>query len=305
MAKDLKLGFQIGYWGAGPPPNFPDILVEAEKLGYDSFWTAEAYGSDALTPLAWWGASTSRIKLGTSICQLSARSPAAMGMAAITLDHLSGGRFILGLGASGPQVAEGWYGDDYRKPLARTRASTSRSCGGSSREEPVDFEGTRYQMPLRGGTGLGKPLKSITHPLRKEIPIYLASEGPKNVALTAEIADGWLAIFYAPRVDGFYKDALSEGFARPTARHGWDDFEIACTVPVIITDDPESAADFYRPVMALYIGGMGAREVNFHNEVFARMGYEREAKLIQDLYLDGKKEEAAPRCRSSSSRTPR
>jgi F420-dependent oxidoreductase-like protein len=293
MAKDLKLGFQIGYWGAQPPGGFPEVLVEAERLGYDSFWTAEAYGSDALTPLAWWGSATSRIKLGTSICQLSARSPAAMGMAAITLDHLSGGRFILGLGASGPQVAEGWYGDDYRKPLARTREYVEIVRRVVARETPVDFDGEHYQMPLRGGTGLGKPLKSITHPLREEIPIYLASEGPKNVALTAEIADGWLAIFYAPRVDTFYRDSLAEGFARPTARHGWDDFEIACTVPVIITDDVEAAADFYRPVMALYIGGMGAREVNFHNEVFARMGYEGEAKLIQDLYLDGKKEEAA------------
>ncbi len=293
MAKDLKLGFQIGYWGAQPPAGFPDLLVEAERLGYDSFWTAEAYGSDALTPLAWWGSATSRIKLGTSICQLSARSPAAMGMAAITLDHLSGGRFILGLGASGPQVAEGWYGDDYRKPLARTREYVEIVRRVVAREEPVDFHGQHYQMPLDGGMGLGKPLKSITHPLRKDIPIYLASEGPKNVALTAEIADGWLAIFYAPRVDSFYRDALSEGFARPTARHGWDDFEIACTVPVILTDDAEVAADFYRPVLALYIGGMGAREVNFHNEVFARMGYEKEAKVIQDLYLDGKKQEAA------------
>jgi F420-dependent oxidoreductase-like protein len=293
MAKQLKLGYQIGYWGARPPVGLPETLVEAERLGYDSFWTAEAYGSDALTPLAWWGASTSTIRLGTSICQLSARSPAAMAMAALTLDHLSGGRFVLGLGASGPQVAEGWYGDDYRKPLARTREYVEIVRRVLAREGPVEFVGEHYQMPRQGGTGLGKPLKSITHPLRADLPIWIASEGPKNVALTAEIADGWLAIFYAPREDGFYRAALDEGFARPTARRTPDDFEIACTVPIIVTDDLEAAADAYRPMLALYIGGMGAREANFHNEVFARMGYEAEAKEIQDLYLDGKKAEAA------------
>jgi F420-dependent oxidoreductase-like protein len=293
MAKALKLGYQIGYWGAGPPADLPATLAEAEALGYDSFWTAEAYGSDALTPLAWWGAATSRIKLGTSICQLSARSPAAMAMAALTLDHLSNGRFVLGLGTSGPQVAEGWYGDDYRKPLARTREYIEIIRRILAREGPVDFQGDHYQMPNPAGTGLGKPLKSITHPRRADLPIYLAAEGPKNVALAAEIADGWMAIFYAPREDGFYRDALAEGFARPAARRTPDDFEIACTVPVIVHDDVEAAADMYRPVMALYIGGMGAREVNFHNQVFARMGYEAEAKVIQDLYLDGKKAEAA------------
>jgi len=291
--KQLQLGYQIGYWGAAPPVDVPETLAEAERLGYDSFWTAEAYGSDALTPLAWWGAATSRIKLGTSICQLSARTPAAMAMAALTLDHLSGGRFILGLGASGPQVAEGWYGDDYRKPLARTREYVAIIREILERKGPVDFQGERYHMPLPGGTGLGKPLKSITHPLRADIPIYLASEGPKNVALTAEIGDGWHAIFYAPREDTFYRKSLEEGWSRPTARHTRDDFEVACTVPVIIADDVEAAASFYKPMLALYIGGMGAREANFHNEVFARMGYEGEAKEIQDLYLEGKKDEAA------------
>jgi F420-dependent oxidoreductase-like protein len=293
MSRALKLGYQIGYWGSAPPAGLPDTLLEAERMGYDSFWTAEAYGSDALTPLAWWGASTSKIKLGTSICQLSARTPAAMAMAALTLDHLSGGRFILGLGASGPQVAEGWYGDDYRKPLARTREYVAIIREILERKGPVDFQGEHYQMPLQGGTGLGKPLKSITHPLRADIPIYLASEGPKNVALTAEIADGWHAIFYAPREDTFYRSSLEEGWARPTARRAREEFEIACTVPVIIADDVEAAAAAYKPMLALYIGGMGAREANFHNEVFARMGYEGEAKEIQDLYLDGKKEEAA------------
>ncbi|HEX5613694.1 MAG TPA: LLM class F420-dependent oxidoreductase [Acidimicrobiia bacterium] len=289
----MKLGYQIGYWGSGPPADLPATLAVAEDLGYDSFWTAEAYGSDALTPLAWWGAATSRIKLGTSICQLSARSPAAMAMAALTLDHLSNGRFILGLGTSGPQVAEGWYGDDYRKPLARTREYIEIVRRILARDAPVDFQGEHYRLPNPNGTGYGKPLKSITHPLRADLPIYLAAEGPKNVALSAEIADGWMAIFYAPREDGFYRDALAEGFARPNARHTPDEFEIACTVPVIVHDDVEAAADWQRPMMALYIGGMGAREVNFHNQVFARMGYEAEAKVIQDLYLDGKKAEAA------------
>ena len=283
----------LGYWGAQPPAGVPDVLLEAERLGFDSCWTAEAYGSDALTPLAWYGAATSRIKLGTAICQMSARTPTATAMAALTLDHLSGGRFILGLGASGPQVAEGWYGDDYRKPLARTREYVEIIRRVLAREAPVEFHGERYQLPNNAGTGLGKPLKSITHPLRGDLPIFIAAEGPKNVALTAEIADGWLPMFYAPRVDGFYRDALSEGFARTGARRSAADFEVACLVPVIVADDVETAADVYRPMLALYIGGMGAREVNFHNNVFARMGYEGEAKVIQDLYLDGKKAEAA------------
>jgi F420-dependent oxidoreductase-like protein len=289
----MRLGYHTGYWSAGPPAGAADAVLAAERLGFDSVWTAEAYGSDALTPLAWWGAATSTIKLGTSICQLSARTPAAMAMAALTLDHLSGGRFILGLGASGPQVAEGWYGDDYRKPLARTREYVEIIRQVLERSGPVDYQGEHYQMPRPGGTGLGKPLKSITHPLRPDIPIYLASEGPKNVALTAEIGDGWCALFYSPREDTFYRKALEEGWARPTARHAPDDFEVACTVPVIVNDDVEAAAAAYKPTLALYIGGMGAREANFHNEVFARMGYEGEAKTIQDLYLEGKKVEAA------------
>jgi F420-dependent oxidoreductase-like protein len=290
---DLKLGYMLGYWGAQPPTGASEAIAAAEKLGFDSCWTAEAYGSDALTPLAWSGAQTSRIRLGTAICQLSARTPTAMAMAALTLDHLSNGRFVLGLGASGPQVAEGWYGDDYSKPLARTREYVAIVREVLAREKPVEFHGDRYQLPYPGGTGLGKPLKSITHPLRADLPIYLAAEGPKNVSLAAEIADGWLPMFYAPRVDGFYRDALAEGFARPGARRAPDAFEIACLVPILMADTVEAAADMYRPVLALYIGGMGAREVNFHNNVFARMGYEGDAKVIQDLYLDGKKAEAA------------
>jgi F420-dependent oxidoreductase-like protein len=288
----VKLGLQIGYWGASPPVNAPALLAEAERLGYDSVWTAEAYGSDALTPLSWWGAATSRIKLGTSICQLSARTPTAMAMAAVTLDHLSGGRFVLGLGASGPQVVEGWYGEPYPKPLARTREYVDVIRQVLAREKPVTSDGEHYPLPYPGGTGLGKPVKSITHPLRADLPIYLASEGPRNVALTAEIADGWLALFYSPKEDAFYRQALAEGFARPGARRSRADFEVACTVPVIVADDVEAAADLYRPVLALYIGGMGARDMNFHNDVFGRMGYEADAKRIQDLYLEGKKAEA-------------
>lgn len=293
MAKDLKLGLQIGYWGAGPPPAAHEQIAEAERLGYDSVWTAEAWGSDAFTPLAWWGSTTERVQLGTSIVQLSARTPAATAMAAITLDHLSGGRFVLGLGASGPQVVEGWYGQPYAKPLARTREYVEVIRRILAREEPVEFSGAHYSMPYPDGTGLGKPLKSIVHPLRADLPIYLASEGPKNVALTAEIADGWLALFYSPSADDFYRGALGEGFARPGARRTPDDFEVAATVPIILNDDVEAAADAYRPMLALYIGGMGAREQNFHTDVFARMGYESEANKIQELYLAGRKDEAA------------
>jgi len=289
----MKLGFMAGYWGAGPPVGVPELIAEAERLGYDSVWSAEAYGSDALTPLAWWGAATTRVKLGTSICQLSARTPTAMAMAALTLDHLSGGRFILGLGASGPQVVEGWYGQPYAKPLARTREYVEIVRRVLAREERLTFDGEHYPLPYPGGTGLGKPVRSITHPLRADLPIYLAAEGPKNVALAAEIADGWLAIYYSPRVDDFYRGALAEGWARRGARHRKADFEVAATVPVILHDNVEEAADFLRPVLALYIGGMGAREVNFHANVYARMGYENEVKQIQDLYLDGKKDEAA------------
>jgi F420-dependent oxidoreductase-like protein len=293
MAKDMKLGFQIGYWGASPPANVPDLIAEAERLGFDSAWTAEAYGSDALTPLAWWGSQTTRIQLGTSIAQIAARTPTAMAMAAITLDHLTQGRFILGLGASGPQVVEGWYGQPYPKPLARTREYVDIIRRILARKEPVTYDGEHFTLPYPGGTGLGKPVKSITHPFREDLPIYLASEGPKNVALTAEIADGWLAIYYSPKVDDFYRDALAEGFARPGARRSFDDFEVAATVPVIFHDDVEEAASFLRPTLALYIGGMGARDMNFHANVFGRMGYEGEAQKIQELYLDGKKEEAA------------
>ena len=293
MTKQLDLGFMIGYWGASPPVGAGDLLLEAERLGYSTAWTAEAYGSDALTPLAWYGSQSSRIQLGTSIVQMSARTPTATAMAAITMDHLTNGRFILGLGASGPQVVEGWYGQPYAKPLARTREYVEIIRKILARKDPVTYAGEHYTLPYPGGTGLGKAVRSITHPRREDLPIYLASEGPKNVALTAEIADGWLAIYYSPKIDTFYRDALSEGFARPGARRSFDDFTVAATVPVIIHDNADEAADMLRPVLALYIGGMGAREVNFHANVFGRMGYEAEAREIQDLYLAGKKAEAA------------
>jgi F420-dependent oxidoreductase-like protein len=290
---NLKLGLQLGYWGSGPPPQAGELAIEADRLGFDSVWTAEAYGSDALTPLAWWGQATERVRLGTALCQLSARSPTAMAMAAITMDHLSGGRFVLGLGVSGPQVVEGWYGQSFSKPLARTREYVSIVRDVVARKEPVTNDGPNYPLPYPGGTGLGKPLKSIVHPLRSDIPIVLGAEGPKNVALAGEIADGWFPIFFSPHHMGEFTSSLDEGFARVGARRSWDDFEIIAFCPVVVSDNVEEAADFYRPMLALYIGGMGARDMNFHFDVFCRMGFEAEARKIQDLYLEGHKDEAA------------
>jgi F420-dependent oxidoreductase-like protein len=288
----LKLGLQTGYWGKGVPGGVTDQIATAEELGFESMWTAEAYGSDALTPLAWWGASTKNLKLGTAIIQMSARTPTAVAMAAMTLDHLSNGRVIVGIGASGPQVVEGWYGMPYPKPLERTREYVDIMRQVWAREAPVEFSGKQYQLPLVGGAGLGKALKSTVHPLRNEIPIYLGAEGPKNVALSAEICDGWLPLFFAPRHDDFYVNCLREGFARPGARRTMDDFAVAVSMSVIIDPDVEAAADKIRPMLALYMGGMGAREHNFHFDVFARMGYEAVAVKVQELYLEGKKAEA-------------
>lgn len=286
----MKLGYHIGYWSSGPPAGALDAIRTAEELGFDSVWTAEGYGSDALTPLAWWGAATSRVTLGTNIVQMSARTPTATAMAALTLDHLSGGRFVLGLGASGPQVVEGWYGQPYPKPLARTREYVDIIRKVVARDAPVTHDGAFYQLPVQGGTGLGKPLKPTVHPLRRHIPIYLAAEGPKNVALSAEICDGWLPLFFSPKSDGFYRAALEEGFARRSGRPA--EFEVAASVPVIVHDDVEQAADLIRPSLALYIGGMGAKNMNFHHDVFARMGYADVADKVQDLYLAGRKDEA-------------
>jgi len=292
MAKELKLGLQTGYWAGGPPPGMIETIREAEGLGYDSVWTAEAYGSDCLTPLAWWGSSTTRIKLGTALVQISARQPAATAMAAMTMDHLSGGRFVLGLGVSGPQVVEGWYGMPFAKPLARTREYVGILRDIWARSGPVTNEGPHYPLPIEGGTGFGKPLKSSIHPLREDIPIFLGAEGPKNIALAAELCDGWLAMLLSPEHMDPYQEALAEGFACEGARRSFEDFEVAATVPLIVSDDVQGALDALRPYYGLYFGGMGAKGKNFHANVPIRMGYQREIEEIQDLYLSGKKDEA-------------
>jgi F420-dependent oxidoreductase-like protein len=292
MASELSLGLNTGYWTAGPPPGAQESVAEAERLGFDSIWAAEAYGSDVLTPLAWWGARTERVRLGTAIMQMSARQPTAAAMAALTMDHLSGGRFVLGLGVSGPQVVEGWYGMPFAKPLARTREYIS-IVRQAFRRERVTSDGPHYPLPLPDGTGLGKPLKPTLHPVREDLPIFLGAEGPKNIALAGELCDGWLALFYSPRHEAFYRDALAEGFAREGARRSFEDFEVTATVPVVLGDDVEACADALRPMYALYFGGMGSRDRNFHRDVAVRMGYEAEAMRITDLYLDGKKDEAA------------
>jgi F420-dependent oxidoreductase-like protein len=292
MGAQLKLGLNTGYWAGGPPPGAVEAIAEAERLGFDSIWTAEAYGSDCLTPLAWWGASTTRIHLGTAIVQMSARQPAATAMAAMTMDHLSGGRFILGLGVSGPQVVEGWYGMPFAKPLTRTREYIGILREIWARRGPLTSDGPHYPLPLPDGTGLGKALKSSIHPLREDIPIFLGAEGPKNVALAAEVCDGWLAMLFSPTHQQLHADALAEGFARPGARRSAEDFEVAATVPLIVSDDVDAALDALRPFYALYFGGMGAKGKNFHANVAIRMGYEREVAEIQELYLSGKKDEA-------------
>jgi len=284
--KNLKLGLQLGYWGSRPPGGFVDLVKRAEQLGYDSVWTAEAYGSDALTPLAFLAGQTSKIRLGTGVCQLSARTPTAAAMAAMTLDHLSNGRMILGLGVSGPQVVEGWYGQPFSKPLARTREYIDIIRQVLRREAPVESAGPHYPLPYQGegAWGLGKPLKSIVHPLRSDLPIFLGAEGPKNVALAAEVADGWLPLYYSPFRQEVYAPSLSN--AKPG-------FEISQGVVVNVTDDIEKGLIPVRHMLALYIGGMGAEKRNFHKELVSRMGFEAEANQIQALYLSGHKQEAA------------
>jgi F420-dependent oxidoreductase-like protein len=295
MAADLKLGLNTGYWAGGPPPGAAEAIAEAERLGVDSIWTAEAYGSDCLTPLAWWGSQTERLKLGTAIVQMSARQPAATAMAAMTMDYLSNGRFILGLGVSGPQVVEGWYGMPFAKPLARTREYIGILREIWARRGPVTADGEHYKLPLPGGTGLAKPLKSSIRPLREEIPIFLGAEGPKNIALCGELCDGWLAMLFSPTHQEANVAALQEGFARPGARRTREEFEVCATVPFIVSDDVDGAIDALRPFYALYFGGMGAKGTNFHANVAIRMGYEREIEEIQELYLGGKKDEAGAR----------
>jgi F420-dependent oxidoreductase-like protein len=294
----VKLGLQLGYWGAQPPDGVGELVEEAERCGFEAVFAAEAWGSDAFTPLAWWGNRTSRIKLGTSIVQLSGRTPTSCAMHALTLDHLSGGRVILGLGVSGPQVVEGWYGEPFGKPLARTREYVGIIRQVLAREQPVSNDGPHYPLPYTGdgSVGLGKPLKSIVHPLRADIPVGMGAEGPRNIALAAEIADGWLPIYFSPRMASTYRSWLDEGFARPAARRTAETFDIAATCQLVVTDDQAATRvvrDAMRPWLALYIGGMGAKEQNFHKAVFDRMGYAEVADEIQRLYLEGRKDQAA------------
>ena len=288
----MRLGFHTGYWSAGPPPGAAAAVAAADDLGLDSVWTAEAYGSDALTPLAWWGASTSKVRLGTGIMQMAARTPTATAMAALTLDHLSGGRFVLGLGASGPQVVEGWYGQLYAKPLARTREYVAIVRDVLRREGPVTASGPAYPLPLPGGQG--KPLRSTVHPLRRDLPIHLAAQGPKNTALAAEIADGWLPAFFSPRLDGAAREHLDTGFARrsPELRPAAE-FEVCASVPVALGTDVESAAALVKPHLALYVGGMGSASTNFHRDAIARLGYQDACAEVTRRYLAGDREGAA------------
>jgi F420-dependent oxidoreductase-like protein len=281
----MRLGLNLGYWGADPA-RVVDVARHAESLGFHSVWTAEAYGSDSIVPLTWVGAQTSKIGLGTAIMQMPARTPAMTAMTAVTLDLLSGGRALLGLGLSGPQVVEGWHGQPYGKPLAKTREYVDIVRTIMRREEPLEHHGEHYDIPYTGpgATGLGKPLKLIVHP-KRQIPIYLAAIGPKNVALAAEIADGWLPVWFSPTRVDVYADAF-EG-------RDLSSFDIAPTVSVVLGDDAATCRQMVKPMLALYIGGMGARGRNFYNDLACRYGFEAAAKEIQDLYLDGKKQEAA------------
>jgi F420-dependent oxidoreductase-like protein len=282
----VRLGFYMGY---APPGTNPTELValaqEAERLGYDSAWAAEAWGTDAATVLGWLAATTTTLKVGSAIFQMPARTPANTAMTAATLDLMSGGRFLLGLGLSGPQVVEGWHGEPWGKPLAKTREYVEivRSV---LRRETLKYEGGQYQVPYAGpgATGLGKPLKLMARPLRADIPIYLAAFKPRAVELAAEIADGWLPIFYSP-------ERARATFPAPFRRD--NGFDIAPAVPALVADDIETARDALRGYYALYVGGMGARGANFYNDLAVSYGYEKEAKEIQDLFLDGKQRDAA------------
>ncbi len=290
----MRLGLMLGY-AAGKMELPIDLVLEADRLGVHAVWTAEAYGSDAVTPLAWLGALTERIKLGTAIMQMPGRTPANAAMTAMTLNQLSGGRFLLGLGLSGPQVVEGWHGVSYAQPLARTREYVEIVRRIFRRESPLTFEGRHYQIPYRGedATGLGKPLKS-TLVADPSIPIYLAAIGPKNVELAAEIADGWLPIFFAPeRYDAVFRDHVEAGLAK--AGKTIDGFDIAPTVSVVINDNLDICYNMLRPFLALYVGGMGARGKNFYYDLAVRYGFEEAATEIQDLYLAGDKGAAMAR----------
>jgi F420-dependent oxidoreductase-like protein len=295
--RDLTLALTLGYWAAQPRAQMVELAQEAERVGFDSVWVAESWGNDAFTYLTWLAAHTDRVRLGTGVAQMAARTPTATAMAAVTVDHLSGGRLLLGLGVSGPQVVEGWYGRPSNRPLARTREYVAVIRAALAREGPLTYDGEHYPLPYRGpgASGLGKPLKIMTHPLRADIPILLGAEGPKNVAQTAEIADGWIPIFYTPKSAGMYQPWLDEGFARPGARRTRADFEIAATCHLQITDSDEerqAVIEALKPTIALYMGGMGAKEQNFHKNVFERMGYAAITDEVQELFLAGKRDRA-------------
>jgi F420-dependent oxidoreductase-like protein len=278
----VRLGFYMGYAQPGTNPlELLELAREAERLGYDSAWAAEAWGVDAVSPLAWLGAQTTTLKLGTAIMQLPGRSPANAAMTATTMDLLSGGRFLLGLGTSGPQVVEGWHGQEWGKPLGKTREYVEivRTV---LRRERLEHHGEHYDIPVQGGTGLGKPLRLMARPVRADIPIYLAAIGPKAVAQAFEIADGWLPIFWSP-------ERAREVFPLELSRDG---FDVAPCVPTVLTDDAESGRAALKEYYSFYIGGMGARGKNFYNDLFARYGYEAEAREIQELFLDGHQREA-------------
>ena len=276
----MRLGLNLGYWGAGNDANNLTIAQEADRLGYSVAWAAEAYGSDVPTVLAWVAAHTERIDVGSAILQIPARQPTMAAMTAATLDTLSGGRFRMGLGVSGPQVSEGWYGVKFDKPLARTREYVE-IVRQALRRERVTHQGRHFTLPLPDGPG--KPLKLIVHPVREQIPIYLASIGPRNLELTGEIADGWLAIFYSPEYGPESLELIRKG--REKVGKTLEDFDVVPTAPIVLGDDWRTAADQIRPYAALYVGGMGSREQNFYNNLACRMGYEAEAAEIQDRYL--------------------
>ncbi len=286
----MKLALTLNYSGARMSIDMEKVL-ELERLGYDSIWSAESYGSDAVTPVAWIAARTARIHVGTGIMQMAGRTPAATAMTAMTLDALSGGRFRLGLGVSGPQVVEGWHGQPFGKPLRRTREYVAIVRAILGREKPLAYRGAYYQIPYAGpdATGLGKPLKSILHG-RPDLPIYLAAVGPKNIALAAEIADGWIPTFFSARRMKMFREWLDEGFRR-TGKSGTG-FDLMPMVAVVVGDDVNACRQPVKSKLALYVGGMGARGRNFYNDIARRYGYEEAAKTIQDLYLSGRKAEA-------------
>lgn len=288
----MRLGIMLGYSGPKVSVNVP-LIQEAERLGYHIVWSAEAYGSDAVSPLAWVGAHTRKIKLGTGIMQMPARTPAATAMTAMTLDQLSGGRFVLGIGASGPQVAEGWHGQAYGKPVARAREYVDVVRKIFAREAPLEHQGEYYQIPYKGpdATGLGKPLKSIVHG-RKDLPIYLAAIGPKNVELAAEIADGWLPVFFHPEKFKVFEESVRSGFAKAGGGKGYDRFDVAPYVTVAMGPDVKACLAAVKPHVALYVGGMGAKGRNFYNDLARRYGFEEAAEKVQNLYLSGRQPEA-------------